>query len=39
MKTNSHSDKIKNVPVENPISKIRIQLMLSLKELGVYLAK
>lgn len=31
MKTNSHIDKIINVPVENPISKIRIQLMLSLK--------
>lgn len=31
MKTNSHIDKIINVPAENSISKIRIQLMLSLK--------
>lgn len=31
MKTNGHIDKIINVPAENSISKIRIQLMLSLK--------
>lgn len=39
MKTNSHIDKIMNVPVENSISKNKNSANAVTKELSFYLAK